>query len=233
MQFSLLGLFLVFVSIQSLWGNEIPARDAASDATNEALLSAVETNSQYCRQWLADHDFKSLNRGIVGVKILAEVVASKREDDSWKAVGAKMTAAVGSLEESGKKRNAADVETALKNVDLATAEFKALPPGKIAAAAAVKPRGGFRNLMYLMEGTFADAKTSLAVGDGKSAKKSALVLSELGRIVSNEKTNPQWKQWSDDFLAATRAAAEAKDDGPRRPLFHAISQRCDACHEKK
>ncbi len=217
-----------------LRADDAPQNKTSREQATAALLWSIDTNLEYCRQWNAGHDFKSLTRGTVGVGILAELIAAKQDDDSWKKSAESLSTAVRALDSAAKKRDAAAVTMSLQSVRDAATAFKKLPAGG-KAVPLTKTRATFRNLMYLMEGTFADAKTSLAVSDGENAKKSAIVLSELGQIVSNEKMNPEWQQWSADFLTATSAAinAETSDTAKLKPLFHTISARCDTCHAKK
>ena len=208
--------------------------DPLARRTAPALLAAVETNREYCRQCNVGQDFKSLARGAGGLTVLAELVRSQSDDEAWQTATAKLLAAARATEAAAKKADASAARTSLQQIrDDITALSQLQPSGKPLPLA--KPSGGLRNLMYVLEATFADAKVSLAVDDAESAKNSAIVLSELGRLVFNERTDARWQRWSNNYLAAAREAAssDATQAAKLRPLFHAISQRCDSCHDKK
>ena len=89
--------------------------------------------------------------------------------------------------------------------------------------------------MFLLDSVRADAKIALMTGNGANAKKSAAVLSELGRVVSNARSGDAWTIMADDFSQIARTAARAESDDPTalKPLFRQISESCDSCHDSR
>jgi cytochrome c556 len=74
----------------------------------------------------------------------------------------------------------------------------------------------------------------------EDAKKQALVLAELGELVSNSRqaeSQPvsEWRKLATDYIDAARAvsASPATDLEAIRPLLKNVSQRCEACHETR
>jgi hypothetical protein len=84
-----------------------------------------------------------------------------------------------------------------------------------------------------MDGIQADAKVALIGGDAAGARQQAEVLSELARLVSNARGTEKWAVLSADFAKACAAAASSTENDAKavRPLFRAIAERCEACHE--
>jgi hypothetical protein len=93
--------------------------------------------------------------------------------------------------------------------------------------------------MLLMDGIRGDAKIDLLAGNAEDAKKSAYVLSELGRVVSNSRATGfaggQWDELSSAFVNASLAAARSPSSDAKavRQLLRQASQRCDACHDMR
>ena len=90
-------------------------------------------------------------------------------------------------------------------------------------------------LMTLIDGTYADAKTSVSRGDPQAAKYNAYMLSELGQLLSHERSDARWKNWSQQFVAASHdtALAPTTDSTELRNLLKVIRTRCDDCHKKR
>ena len=214
--------------------DDAPHTDLLARRTTPALLAAVETDREYCRQCNSGKDFKSLARGAGGLTVLAELVRAQSDDEAWQTATAKLLAAARATEAAAKKQDESAVKVSLQQIhDEVAALGQLQPKGKPLSLG--KPSGGLRNLMYVLEATFADAKVSLAAGDPESAKNSAIVLSELGRLVFNERADARWRQWSETYLTAVHEAAvsDATDAAKLRPLFRAISKSCENCHDKK
>ena len=78
------------------------------------------------------------------------------------------------------------------------------------------PKANLRSLMLLMDGVRGEAKIALITGNAEKAKNQAYVLSELGRVVSNLRSGERWAQLSEEFTAASLAAANRRPPMPKR-----------------
>jgi cytochrome c556 len=99
---------------------------------------------------------------------------------------------------------------------------------------------GLRPLMLIMDGIHADAKKAMLVGRVDDAKKQAIVLAELGQLVSHSRQASSsqadaWKKLSGEFVESAQAvaASPATDAAAVRQLLKNVSQRCEACHETR
>jgi hypothetical protein len=126
----------------------------------------------------------------------------------------------------------AATDTALKTLSAANiALAKLSPTGQPLAP----PKANLRSIMLLVDGVRGEAKIALIAGNAEKAKNQAYVLSELGRVVSNLRSGERWARLSDEFTAASLAAARSPsiDSQELRPLLKVVSQRCDACHDSR
>jgi hypothetical protein len=198
--------------------------------TRAALIQTFKSNLEICDQWIAAKDFKSLARSIGELPIL--VAASKRltsESDAAKIDA--LTKSVAALTKASKDSDPAAAKSAIAQLK---SDLDALADGKVPESPKPieKSPGGFGPLMSLIDATFADAKTSVAVGDANEAKTSALALAELSRYLAIDRNDERWRKQSEDLVAAAQEAAtsEATDEKSLRKIFHAVYERCEACH---
>jgi hypothetical protein len=86
----------------------------------------------------------------------------------------------------------------------------------------------------LMDATLADAKVSLITGQVEVAKNESRVIAELGKLLSNLRTTPEWTSLAGDFCAAANAAASSTETDAKtvRQLIRGVAERCETCHEK-
>ena len=89
--------------------------------------------------------------------------------------------------------------------------------------------------MHLMEATHAEAKAALALGDVAEAKSMAVVLSELGRVVSNQRADARWRASGESLVrAAFEAADERQSDAKTiRQQLRGVYEKCAACHKQQ
>jgi hypothetical protein len=198
--------------------------------TRAALIQTFRSNLDICDQWVGAKDFKSLDRSVSELPIL--VAASNRlttESEAEKVATLKKSVAV--LTKAAKDSDQSAAKSAITQVK---SDLDALASTKVAdePKSIEKSPGGFGPLMSLMDGTFADAKTSVAVGDANEAKTSALALAELSQYLAIDRNDPRWRDQSIDLAAAATeaAASDATDEKSLRKVFHDVYQRCEACH---
>jgi cytochrome c556 len=223
--FVAVGLALQF----ACW--DLRAADPA-DPVVESLRSALTKNIAHARQWLSAKDFKSLGQTAGGLELLSEVLRARSDDPPWQAASRQVVEAAQSVRSAAGAEDAEASTAALARLDEAAQAAAALSPAGTPLAA---PKGNFRSLMLLMDTVRGEAKIALIAGNAENAKNQAYVLSELGRVVSNSRSGERWSKMSEEFTAASLAAARSSstEAADLRPLFKVVSQRCDACHDTR
>lgn len=226
--------------VLSLTGSGGQVRAAEGD---DAILASLHLSASRrmadARKWLDDKDYKSLAQTAGGLRTLASLVQARGDDAPWQAATSKLVAAAGELVAAARAEDAAACAVALEKLNESAAAVGALSPtGKPLPTPPLT--GGLRPVMLLMDGIRGDAKIDLIAGDVGGAKKSAYVLSELGRLVSNSSpggaaSRQEWPVLGAAFVEASLAAARspATDAASVRQLMRGVSQRCDACHETR
>jgi len=203
---------------------------AADAAVVPALCASIDRNIAHAQNWLEAGDFKSLSQAASGMELLAAVLQSQGDDDTWQEAIERLVAAAMAVRTSAQAEDPAAAGSALMNLAAAnTALAKLTPTGQPLPP----PKAKLRSLMLLMDGVRGEAKIALIAGNTEKAKNQAHVLSELGRVVSNLRSGERWARLSDEFTAASLAAAKSPslDAQALRPLLRVVSQRCDACHD--
>jgi hypothetical protein len=218
--------------VLNLLAGRASAQSAPANLT-KALQSALAKNAAHAREWLDQKDFKSLAQSAGSLQLLADLLKSRSDDAAWQAATAQIAAAVGDVQSAARGEDAAKCVAALDALDKSIALVQASSPGGKPLPA---PRGpATRSLMLAMGGILGDAKIDLIKGDVAEAKSQALVLSEVGKLVSNSRSGEPWTTRAGAFTDAALAAANAPETDPQkvRQLLRGISQRCDACHEMR
>jgi hypothetical protein len=207
-------------------------------AAVSALRASLERNTSHARGWLEAGDFKSLEQSAGGLELLAGVLRAQSADPGWQEAVGRTASAASELRTAAQAGDSGAAADSLKRLAESQPALATLTPS---GQPLPPPKANLRTLMLLMDGVRGDAKIALIVGDGEKAKNQAYVLSELGRVVSNlrsdsnSRSGERWSQLSDDFTNASLAAARspATDPAELRPLLRAVSERCDACHETR
>jgi hypothetical protein len=205
---------------------------AADNHTSTALCSAFDRQIAHARGWLAAGDFKSLAQSAGGLELLASIESTQSDDHAWREGTASLIATAKAVRSAAEAENATAADGALTNLAAANARMMKLVP----SGQPLPPvKANLRSTMLLMDSIRGEAKIALITGNAENAKNQAYVLSELGRVVSNLRSGDRWATLSEDFTAASLAAARspAADAAELRPLFKAVSQRCDACHDSR
>jgi cytochrome c556 len=233
---------VIFFTCTLLASSWVPGRigSAAESDTTSALKAALTKNVGHARQWLDERDYKSLAQSTGGLALLAELLKAKSDDAAWQAAVGNVLARASELQAAARgEEDLARCQAALKALEAAAAAVeKITPTGQPLAL----PKGpGIRLLMLTLDGVQADAKIALLTGHVATAKKQAIVLAELSRLLSNARSTEgsnarsteKWSSLADDFSKVTLAAATSAETDAKavRPLFRAIAERCEACHE--
>jgi hypothetical protein len=217
-----------------------PAMSAAetTDQVAVALHASLNRNVAHAREWLEGGDFKSLAQSASGLQLLAELWQARSDDAAWQAASGKVLAAISQLQEAARDSDAARSKAGLEALEKAVAATATI-------SASGKPKSparqvALRPLMLVLDSVYADAKMASLTGQAAEAKKTAYVLSELGRLVSNSqsagsKGREKWPELGASFVEASLAAAlsPAEDAATVKQLLRAVSQRCEACHETR
>lgn len=230
------ALSLVAASIllmARLLSAEDSPRPAADANTREALVLAFRTNLEYCGDWLAAKDYKSLSQSVVALVILSEAIGRHTAEAGIERTGALRTA-INELAAAAKAEDAGRAKRAIDGLSSAI-EGVAKAPRAETPAAIKKTSTGFTPLMHLIDGTFADAKTALATGDAANAKAYAVVLTELGQVLALDRAGQQWHEQSGDLVSAAQELATSQSGDPKllREQFHHLYVNCEACHQRR
>jgi hypothetical protein len=209
-----------------------PAEAQKSPRTRVALHAAVDKNLGYCRDWLAEKDWKSLRQTADGVSILVQVLAPKGDDEAWRRAVRGFLADVENLQSASDEKQGDKCRELIAGLEAQNKSLAKLEPKS--AAKSGKLSITLRSLMALMDATHADAKTSVAVGELDAAKNMAVVLSELGRVVSNQRADAAWHSSAEALVSASAAAADERQTDAKaiRQQLRGVYEKCEACHER-
>lgn len=207
------------------------SRSAAADATEVALKAAIGKNVEHAARWLDERDYKSLAQSAGGLAMLVDLLKSKSDDAAWQTATQEVAGKVDALRAAARSEDDAKCQAAIAALrHAAKAADKLTPTGKPLPA----PKApGIRPLMLSMDAIQGDAKVALLTGNVAAAKTQAVVLAELAGLVSSSRSTEKWATYADAFAAACQAAAASNEADTKtiRPLFRAIAERCEACHE--
>jgi hypothetical protein len=198
-----------------------------------ALVKSFRTNLEISRGWLTAKDFRSLEQSAEALAILSEAIGRYIPPaTNGKIDGLRRTA--GNLSQAAMDRSIEGADAALAKLgeQLTAIESESIadPPAPIR-----KTSAGFTPLMHLIDGTFTDARTALAVGDSETAKSNAAVLAELGQYLAVDRNGKQWHEQADDLVKAANEIAVSKSSDPKalREDFHLLYANCEACHYRR
>jgi hypothetical protein len=203
------------------------------NAVAGALQAALAKNILHAREWLDQKDFKSLAQSAGGLQLLGEMLRAQGDDTAWQQATEKLVAAANNVRNAARQENAGQCQAAIDTLEkLLAAMSSAMPTGQ---PRPIEKPPAIRQLMLTMDALAADAKIALMTGNADAAKKQAVVLSELGKLVSNSRSGDAWHKMAADFCQATEAAATTPDSDPKavRQFFRTIAERCEACHETR
>jgi hypothetical protein len=212
--------------------SSIRAADDAVDPVVQAVYVSLANNLLHAREWLEQKDYKSLAQTAGNLQLLAELQKSRSDDKLWQEAVGNVLSAASDVQAAAKAEDAAKCKAALDATENAMAVSIVIRPSGKPVAMTKTP--GLRPLMLSMDAIFADAKVSLIGGNAPAAKKQARVVAELGKLLTNLRTTPEWSSLAADFSNAAMTAAESSENDPKlvRQQLRGISERCDACHEK-
>jgi hypothetical protein len=218
------GLAILFIATASV--------SAADSLVAPALCASIDRNIAHAQDWLAAGDFKSLSQAAGGMELLAAVLQSHGDDETWRLASERVATAATAVRAAAQAEDSTAAGSSLMNLSAEAATLARLTP---AGQPLPPPKANLRSLMLLMDGVRGEAKIALIAGNAEKAKNQAYVLSELGRVVSNLRSGERWAKLSDEFTAASLAVAKSPsaDTQELRPLLKVVSQRCDACHDSR
>jgi hypothetical protein len=199
----------------------------------DALRFSLDKSVAYCRECLEGIDFKSLAQTADGLRTLSAVLAAKSQDEAWQRAAAELSQAVDALRSAARAADRDRTGEALARVEQAAAAASRLQP---AGEPQTAPAGSnLRELMMLLENVRGQAKVALLTGEAANAKRAALVLAELGPVLTNTRRGEDWEIMSHDFTQAALAAAASPEEDTLKlkPLFKTMSQACDHCHDSR
>lgn len=215
------------------WARASSIRAAETvDPVVQAVYVSLGRNLLHAREWLDQKDYKSLAQTTGNLQLLAELQKARSDDKLWQEALGNVLGAASAVQAAAKLEDDAKCKAALDATENAVAVSIAIRPSGKPQAIAKAP--ALRPLMLSMDAIFADTKVSLIGGNAEAAKKQARVVAELGKLLANLRSTPEWSSLVGDFFAAAMMAADSTDNDPKlvRQHLRGISERCDACHEK-
>lgn len=202
-------------------------------ARTEALHLSLEHSVVQCREWIEAKDLKSLAQTADGMKLLAQVLQAKSDDVAWQQATGLTIAAGSEIQSAARSENLPAATAALERAAESIAAARKLTPSGQPQPQQTPRGSNLRQLMMLLDNLRGQAKIALLTGEAGNAKQAAVVLAELGPLVSNARGGDDWAIMSHDFTQASLAAASSTESDTARlkPLFKAMSQACDHCHD--
>ncbi len=202
-----------------------------------ALISAVATNCDYAEEWLTGGDFKTLDQTANGMILLSLTLSTLDSDPKLQELAFQLrdhaqglVAAATKQDKQGSQRMIDTIKQWSKQAEMT--KFPEVPTPPREGARARVPIGP---MMALLDGTYADAKRALIFDDVAQAKTEAVVLAELGELLSHAKEGDKWEQLAADFQTAAWQVATTKETSAKsvRTLLSGVYQRCTACHDRR
>lgn len=223
------GIFLVLVVFVFV---QLSLTAEPGDPVAAGLNVSLAKNLLHANEYIEQKDAKSLGQTAGNVQLLAELQKSRSDDSQWQEVLGKLIAAASDVQAAAKTEDMGKCKAALGALEQAFAKTTARQPTGKPQAVAKPP--AIRSLMLSLDAIFADAKVSLLAGNVDAAKKQAMVVAELGKLVSNQRATAEWSSLAGDFSTAATTAASSPETDPKlvRQHFRGVAERCEACHEK-
>lgn len=204
---------------------EEPAQIAA------AYRAVLARNLQHAEQWLAEGDFKSLAQGAGNMQLIGDLFVALGDDAAWQTAARPAREQIEKLASAAAAADATRSSAAIQQIKTALSTSEAVRPQGSRVSLARPP--ALRRLMLVLDSVQADAKVAVLTGQAGVAKSQAVVLSELGQLVSNARRDEAFVAQSRAFVQAAQALAQAdeSDLAALRQRLRNVAQRCDACHE--
>jgi hypothetical protein len=206
-----------------------------SDATrtHAALRDALRTNIDYLEQWARSGDFDSAAETAAGVVILAELLHARTGHAADGNPARMLLDAAARLQTATRAKDSNRTNDQIRRLRDVLNVSESWPIADSFEAPRVS--ASMKHLMLLVDGTFADAKAELAVGDVAAAKSAALTLAELACLVRQRKGDTWWRQLSDQMAADAHAFAATDQTDPAllRAMLRGVYTRCEACHDRR
>jgi hypothetical protein len=200
----------------------------------QALNVAVSKNITYAYQWLDEKDFKSLAQTAEGLTVLAQCLSRWTEDDRSQKGVAELEQLGEKLKAAADKEHAALSRLLLYKVGTLNKELSAIRV-RNKPSAPKRPTIPLRSFMALLDGTHADAKAALTLGEIDQAKQAANALAELGQALSTFHAEAEWTELAGRLTAEAKKTADSasRDAKEIREQLRAIYQRCETCHDER
>jgi hypothetical protein len=222
------AIILVFFLVP--WANR-PVSGQEPGRLAAAYRAVLTRNLIHARRWLAEGDLKSLAQGAANMQLIGDLYAGLGDDPAWRATARQVRARIQELAAAAAAGDASRCAAAIQQVEEA-----------LSAGGAMRPQGSrqtlnnapaLRRLMLVLDSVQADAKVAVLTGQAAEAKNQAVLLSELGRLVSNARREETFVAQGRAFVQAAEALAsvDENDLAAVRQGLRSLAQRCDACHE--
>lgn len=203
-----------------------------------ALCASVNTNADYCQQWLDATDFVSLAKTARGVMLLSELLLAESEDANWQEHVTSLQTATTSLLQAAATEDKDASSQAIKNIKT-SADQLGKAKCELAIQPSYKPGNDIGRTMDLLDATYADAKRALLFDEVASAQREAFVLWTLGEYLKSQNARgtsaTKWHGLADAFSQAALTAAQLTDADSKK-VSSALSlarEQCEKCHNRE
>ena len=203
-----------------------------------ALCAALQTNIDYCQQWLDSNDFASLSKTTRGLVLLSELLKAESQSEEWREQISALQAATTSLLQAAAGEDEEACSKCIQTIRTAAAQLANIEY-ELADDPTYARANDIDRTMDLLDATYADAKRALLFDEVANAQREAFVLWSLGEYLKSQDargtSDERWHQLAGEFSqAALRAAelAEPKSQDVSAALKLAREE-CERCHNRE
>ena len=222
------GLFLLGRS-----GVSAPAEQAGySPVVSPPPLHAfLQSNLKLVQGWLDDKDYVSAAEATQGLVTLAQLYAYQGAEPAWQRRCSALQEECSRLMQAARRKSAADCEKSTRECGRLLEELAKTPPaGDKARAENFKTPGSTKTMMLLMDGAYADAKSSRKTAE---VEQLAQAIAELSNASAHLRREAAWKQATDevrDLALKAAGLARGDDPAPAKVALKEMYRRCEKCH---
>ncbi|MBI3466567.1 MAG: hypothetical protein HY000_26435 [Planctomycetes bacterium] len=197
-----------------------------------AIDASLRSNLRLVQDWLNDRDLASAAEAAEGLSVLARAYQYQSASTDWRDRTGRLCEQCSKLVDLAKRKDAAGCAAAVQQCSTLIDELRQnLPVEEKAVAKVFKPPGSTKALMKLMDGTYADAKSSKRADE---LAQLAYTLAEVANIAQHLRREAAWHQAAVETREAALQVAKQVDgnnlDAARAGLKN-VRQRCEACHQ--
>jgi hypothetical protein len=198
----------------------------------QALLHATRLNLKIVAEWLGDGDFDSAAESAERVKLLLSLCALQSSTESWqRRVGLLRSRCDQLISLASNKDAEACIELSKDLLATLGSLEQELPKADGIAVDDFRPPSSIRNLMKLLDGSYADAKVAKSLDELTAL---AYTIAEGTNVAQFLRNDPGWRDRAGEVREAAVKVAILKPDTDlkvARQELKNVYERCQACHK--